>query len=58
LAGWRRPRESYALSPFSPAYLFVNGALAIDGGKYTGKLAGRVLRHRSAVTPAAGGAGQ
>jgi N-acyl-D-aspartate/D-glutamate deacylase len=28
-------------------YLFVNGTLAIDGGKYTGKLAGRVLRHQS-----------
>jgi N-acyl-D-aspartate/D-glutamate deacylase len=28
-------------------YLFVNGRLAIDEGKYTGALAGRVLRHRS-----------
>jgi N-acyl-D-amino-acid deacylase len=27
-------------------YLFVNGQAAIDGGKYTGKLAGRVLRHQ------------
>jgi hypothetical protein len=37
-------------------YLFVNGQLAIDGGKYTGKLAGRVLRHQSAAPP--GGAGK
>jgi N-acyl-D-amino-acid deacylase len=28
-------------------YLFVNGRLAMDGGKYTGTLAGRVLRHKS-----------
>ena len=27
-------------------YLFVNGRLAIDGGKYTGVLAGKVLRHQ------------
>jgi len=27
-------------------YLFVNGKLAIDNGKYTGALAGRVLRHK------------
>jgi N-acyl-D-aspartate/D-glutamate deacylase len=27
-------------------YLFVNGKLAIDEGKYTGALAGKVLRHR------------
>lgn len=27
-------------------YLFVNGKLAIDQGRYTGVLAGRVLRHR------------
>ena len=26
-------------------YLFVNGKLAIDDGKYTGALAGKVLRH-------------
>jgi N-acyl-D-aspartate/D-glutamate deacylase len=26
-------------------YLFINGKLAIDDGKYTGALAGRVLRH-------------
>jgi N-acyl-D-aspartate/D-glutamate deacylase len=26
-------------------YLFVNGALAVEGGKHTGALAGRVLRH-------------
>ncbi|HEY4132703.1 MAG TPA: D-aminoacylase [Gemmatimonadaceae bacterium] len=26
-------------------YLFVNGVLAVDGGKYTGVTAGRVLRH-------------
>jgi N-acyl-D-aspartate/D-glutamate deacylase len=29
-------------------YLWVNGELAIDQGKYTGVLAGRVLRHRNA----------
>lgn len=28
-------------------YLFVNGKLTIDQGKYTGALAGRVLRHKS-----------
>jgi N-acyl-D-amino-acid deacylase len=28
-------------------YLFVNGKLAIDEGKYTGALAGKVLRHTS-----------
>jgi N-acyl-D-aspartate/D-glutamate deacylase len=28
-------------------YLFVNGALVIDEGRFTGKLAGRVLRHTS-----------
>ncbi len=28
-------------------YLFVNGRLAIDGGRFTGALAGRVLRHQS-----------
>jgi N-acyl-D-amino-acid deacylase len=28
-------------------YLFVNGKLAIDDGKYTGELAGKVLRHKS-----------
>jgi N-acyl-D-amino-acid deacylase len=28
-------------------YLFVNGQLAIDGGKYMDVLAGRVLRHQS-----------
>jgi N-acyl-D-aspartate/D-glutamate deacylase len=27
-------------------YLFVNGTLAIDGGRFTEKLAGRVLRHQ------------
>jgi N-acyl-D-aspartate/D-glutamate deacylase len=27
-------------------YLFVNGRLAIDGGRFTGDLAGRVLRHK------------
>ncbi|HZT80623.1 MAG TPA: D-aminoacylase, partial [Gemmataceae bacterium] len=27
-------------------YLFVNGKLAIDGGKYTGTLAGKALRHQ------------
>ncbi len=26
-------------------YLFVNGRLAIDEGRFTGTLAGRVLRH-------------
>jgi N-acyl-D-amino-acid deacylase len=36
-------------------YLFVNGAAAIDGGKYTGKLAGRVLRHQSPAQPRRGG---
>lgn len=30
-------------------YLFVNGKLAIDHGKYTGVLAGKVLRHRSSA---------
>jgi N-acyl-D-amino-acid deacylase len=28
-------------------YLFVNGKLAIDDGKFTGELAGKVLRHKS-----------
>ena len=28
-------------------YLFVNGRLAIDGGRFTGALAGKVLRHES-----------
>ena len=28
-------------------YLFVNGKAAIDEGKYTGVLAGKVLRHKS-----------
>lgn len=28
-------------------YLFVNGKLAIDDGKFTNKLAGKVLRHKS-----------
>ena len=28
-------------------YLFVNGQLAIDDGKYTGALAGKVLRHKN-----------
>jgi N-acyl-D-aspartate/D-glutamate deacylase len=28
-------------------YVFVNGRLAIDNGRYTGILAGRVLRHKS-----------
>ncbi len=28
-------------------YLFVNGKLAIDEGKFTGVLAGKVLRHKS-----------
>jgi N-acyl-D-aspartate/D-glutamate deacylase len=28
-------------------YLFVNGALAINDGKYTGELAGRPLRHKA-----------
>jgi N-acyl-D-aspartate/D-glutamate deacylase len=27
-------------------YLFVNGSLVVDHGKFTGTLAGRVLRHR------------
>jgi N-acyl-D-aspartate/D-glutamate deacylase len=27
-------------------YLFVNGRLVIDGGRFTGELAGKVLRHR------------
>jgi N-acyl-D-aspartate/D-glutamate deacylase len=35
-------------------FLFVNGQAAIDDGKFTGKLAGRVLRHASPA-PAAGG---
>jgi N-acyl-D-aspartate/D-glutamate deacylase len=30
-------------------YLFVNGRLAIDDGRSTGELAGRVLRHKSAA---------
>jgi N-acyl-D-amino-acid deacylase len=30
-------------------WLFVNGALAIDDGKYTGALAGRALRHQGKV---------
>jgi N-acyl-D-amino-acid deacylase len=30
-------------------YLFVNGRLAIDGGRFTGVLAGRVLRHQGAA---------
>jgi N-acyl-D-aspartate/D-glutamate deacylase len=30
-------------------YLFVNGVLAIDDGKFEGKLAGKVLRHMDAV---------
>jgi N-acyl-D-amino-acid deacylase len=30
-------------------YLFVNGQLAIDDGKFTGVLAGKVLRHKSAM---------
>ncbi len=29
-------------------YLFVNGVLAIDDGKFEGKLAGKVLRHKDA----------
>jgi N-acyl-D-aspartate/D-glutamate deacylase len=29
-------------------YLFVNGRLAIDQGRFTGTLAGRVLRHKKA----------
>lgn len=31
-------------------YLFVNGKLAIDNGKFTGVLAGKVLRHKSPRT--------
>jgi N-acyl-D-aspartate/D-glutamate deacylase len=31
----------------SVRYLFVNGRLAIDDGKFTGELAGKVLRHES-----------
>lgn len=27
-------------------YVFINGTLAVDGGKYTGVLAGRALRHK------------
>jgi N-acyl-D-amino-acid deacylase len=30
-------------------YLFVNGRLAIDQGRFTGTLAGKVLRHKSAA---------
>ncbi len=37
-------------------YLFVNGVLAIDGGEYTGALAGKALRHkgkaRASASPA------
>jgi N-acyl-D-amino-acid deacylase len=32
-------------------YLFVNGKLAIDDGKYTDVLAGKVLRHGSTAKP-------
>lgn len=32
-------------------YLFVNGKAAIDDGKYTGALAGKVLRHKSVTSP-------
>ena len=31
-------------------YVFVNGVLAVNDGKYTGALAGRTLRHRVRVT--------
>jgi N-acyl-D-amino-acid deacylase len=31
-------------------YIFINGTLAVNGGKYTGVLAGKALRH---VPPAA-----
>ena len=33
-------------------YVFVNGRLAVDEGKSTGVLAGKVLRHQSPVAPA------
>jgi N-acyl-D-aspartate/D-glutamate deacylase len=36
-------------------YLFVNGTAAIDGGKYTGKLPGKVLRHTSPAQAGRGG---
>jgi len=29
-------------------YIFINGTLAVDAGKYTGALAGRALRHKAA----------
>ena len=32
-------------------YLFVNGKMAIDGGRFDGTLAGRVLRHESKKLP-------
>jgi N-acyl-D-aspartate/D-glutamate deacylase len=34
-------------------YLFVNGTMAIDGGRFAGKLAGKVLRHESKKAAAA-----
>jgi N-acyl-D-aspartate/D-glutamate deacylase len=43
-ATYDRPHQ---LAP-GVCYLFVNGQLALDRGRYTGALAGRVLRHKNA----------
>jgi N-acyl-D-amino-acid deacylase len=32
-------------------YVIVNGAVAVDGGTYTGKLAGRVLHRQQTMSP-------
>ena len=37
--------------PTGMEYIFVNGTLAVNDGKYTGALAGRALRHATQRTP-------
>ena len=43
-ATWEDP----TLTPAGIEYVIVNGELAVDGGRYTGALAGSVLRHECA----------
>ena len=43
------PLGIYMARVYAGTYGFVNGRLAIDEGKFTRSLAGRVLRHKDAA---------
>jgi len=45
--GFHNKPHQYATGVY---YLFVNGKLVIDEAKFTGVLAGKVLRHKSKAT--------